>query len=858
MYHNQSIEQIKEKLKTNENGLNEEEVLKRQKENGRNVIPTSPKKTILNIFIEQFMSPIVFILIIAAIFSIITKSYSDSIFIFLVIIINAIIGTYQEWSSERSAEKLQNMIKIKVKVLRDGTQKEINSEDVVVGDVIVLESGDKVVADIRLYETNNLEIDESILTGESISKIKDEKLNDSEVPISDRTNIAYAGTIVTKGRGRGIVVSIGGDTEFGKVADKVLTSEETKSPLVIRMEKFIKQISIGFVILASVLSLMLYFKGYKIQEIFQNVIALTVSAIPEGLTIAMTIVLSIASSKMAKKNVIVKKLNAVESLGSCSVIATDKTGTLTANEQTAKRIILPDGTSSYIKGVGYNDIGEVEYEENISVPDKENIEEIAKLGALNNEATLKTENGKWIYHGDAIDIAFLALSQKMQVKLDEQVVKNIPYESQQKFSAVFYTHNDKEIFCTVKGATEKILEFCKYMQVNGKNEKLDKSIILNQVEDLSKQGFRIIAMAKGKSKKDKNVPHDMTFLGLVAFVDPIREDVVEAIQMCNSAGIKVVMITGDHPLTANAIGERLGIKEIHARVSPIEKLEIVEKLKDEDEFVAVTGDGVNDSPALKAANIGVAMGSGTDIAKETGNMIIVDDNFSTIVKGIEEGRKAYNNIRKVIYLLLSTGFSEIILYTLSIICGLPIPLTAIQLLWLNLISNGIQGDALAFEKDIEDVMRKKVRKRDESIINRLLISEIAISSFVMAIIEFIFYVYLLKIKQPDITAIRTYMLTLMVFMENIHIFNCRSESISCFKIPGLNNRFLIFSIIITSLIQLMIIRIPTVAEFFGLTTLPIENAGLLFILTIPLIYIMELFKKKRFTSAGFYAKIEEI
>lgn len=854
MYYKE-IEEIENLLKTSESGLTKLEAKKRLEANGGNEIPKPPKLTIFNLFIAQFLSPIVFILIIAAIFSLITKSYSDSIFIFLVIFINAIIGTYQEWSSEKSAEKLQNMIKMKTKVIRDGNQVEIDSHEMVVGDIVVLESGDKVAADIRLMETNNLEIDESILTGESISKEKMETMKDENTPLSERTNIAYAGTLVTKGRGRGIVVAVGKDTEFGKVADKVLGSEDAKSPLIIRMEKFIRQISIGFIFLALALSALLYFKGYPLQEIFQNVVALTVSSIPEGLTIAMTIVLSLASAKMAKKKVIVKKLNAVESLGSCSVIATDKTGTLTANEQTAKRILLPTGTSAYIKGVGYNDIGEVEIDEALLLDDKKNIRELAKMGVLNNEASLKVEEGKWVYHGDAIDIAFLALGYKLQVDAKEKIVESIPYESKQKYSAVFY-EEEKKLYCTVKGAVEKVLEFCTYMQMGSAKKEIDKPFLIKQSEELAKQGFRVIAIAKGEmqSRNSKELS-GLIFFGLVAFIDPIREDVVEAVDQCSSAGIKVVMITGDHPDTANAIGNRIGIKDIHARVSPIEKLEIVEELKAKDEFVAVTGDGVNDSPALKAANIGVAMGSGSDIAKETGNMIIVDDNFSTIVKGIEEGRRAYNNIRKVIYLLLSTGFSEVILYTLSIVCGLPIPLTAIQLLWLNLISNGIQGDALAFEKDTEDVMRQKVRKKDESIMNKLLVSEILLSSFVMAMVEFTFYICLLRTNM-DIVTIRTYMLTLMVFMENIHIFNCRSETISCFKISGINNRFLIFSIIITSAIQLIIIRVPSIASFFGLTTVSIDAVGLLFWLTIPVILVMELFKSHyRRKNKAFFSTI---
>ena len=611
----------------------------------------------------------------------------------------------------------------------------------------------------------------------------------------------------------------------------------------IKLTKFSKQISLSFIILAVVLAIILYLKNYEISEIFSAVIALTISAIPEGLTIAMTIVLSIASNKMAKKNVIIKKLNSVESLGSCTVIATDKTGTLTANEQTAKKVIFPSSKTAYIRGIGYNDVGEIKYDGNL---DKE-IKNLSLMGTINNEASLKLENHKWVHTGDAIDTAFLALGLKASIKDIPKVEFRIAYEPEQKYSAVFFKQKDG-MKVTVKGAPEKILNFCEYMNVDGISEKVDKQKIINQNNLLASEGFRVIGLAEliennleMKREYDENDIKGLTFLGLVGFIDPIREDAKEAIQMCKNAGIKTIMITGDQKNTAEAIGKKIGINKIYSRVTPMEKLEIVNNLKADDEFVAVTGDGVNDVPALKAANIGVAMGSGTDIAKDTGNMIITDDNFSTIVKGVEEGRKAYNNIRKVIYLLLSTGFSEIILFVLSIIFNLPIPLLAIQLLWLNLITNGVQGDALAFEEDKENVLNKKIKK--QKIFDNLMIKEITISAIIMSVIEFIFYVYLYKIKNLNIVLIRSYLLTLMVFMENIQIFNCRSERISMFKISGTNNRFLIISIIITLCIQTIIVRIPEFAGFFGLTTIPIQNIGMLFLGTIPLIIGMEIFKK---------------
>ena len=639
----------------------------------------------------------------------------------------------------------------------------------------------------------------------------------------------------------GVVYATGKNTEFGKIAQNVLQTEDTKSPLVIKMEKFSKQISIGFICLAIILSIILYLKNYSISEIFSAVIALTISAIPEGLTIAMTIVLSIASTKMAKKHVIIKKLNSVESLGSCTVIATDKTGTLTANEQTAKKIIFPSNKSAYIRGIGYNDEGEIEYEGDLF----KEIYQISLMGTINNEATLKLENKKWIHSGDAIDIAFLALGLKSNIKDLPKVKQRIVYEPAQKYSAVFF-ENEEKLYVTVKGAPEKILQFCKYMNIDGTDKMLDYKKVMEQNEQLAKEGYRVIGIAKlnkslsNKENYSEDDLKDLTFLGLIGFVDPIREDVPEAVEMCNKAGIETIMITGDQKSTAEAIGKKLNIKKIFSRVTPMEKLNIVNNLKDKGEFVAVTGDGVNDVPALKAANIGVAMGSGTDIAKETGNMIITDDNFSSIVKGVEEGRKAYNNIRKVIYLLLSTGLSEIILFVTAIIFNLPISLLAIQLLWLNLISNGVQGDALAFEEDMEDVLKKN--KKHQKIFDKLMIQEILISAIIMSTIEFVFYFYLYKIKNLDIMLVRTYLLTLMVFLENVQIFNCRSEKISMFKIPSSNNRFLIISIVVTTLIQIVITQIPVFASFFCLQVIPLENVFLLFLFTIPLILGMEIFK----------------
>lgn len=881
MWYQKTIEDIFSELDTSKKGLSKSEFSRRLKKDGPNVLPKGKQDGLIKIFFMQFVSPIIAILIVAIVLALIVGEYIDAIFIFAVIMINGILGTVQEYAAEKSAEKLQEMIKVTVCVIRDGEKVEVDSKDLVPGDIVVLNSGGKVPADIRLFEEDSLVVDESILTGESEGREKNSRVAETELAVSDRDNMLHAGTVVLSGRGMGVVVETGASTEIGKIADKVMTVDDAASPLVIRIGKFSKQLSGVFVIFALLLSMVLYYKGYMLKEIFFSVVALTVSAIPEGLSTAMTIALSISSHRMAKKNVIVKKLNSVESLGSCSVIASDKTGTLTVNEQTAKVVMLPWGDSYYVRGAGYNPEIKTDFGDSLNRVNKEQMNLIAKLGALNNEGELKCENNKWVGIGDSIDVAFLVLGEKLGCNLNGyKIITRIPYESRKKYSAVYYHNKEKnENYFTIKGSVEKVLQFCDKMSTEKGNVKINKAKIKKQNEELASSGYRVIALAYGKKKEleskssydEEDLPK-MVFVGLVGFVDPIREDAIEAVEFCKNAGVKVYMITGDHPLTAYYIGEKLGIvsdsdgvvtgEEIEeklklgeekfdeflkkvricARTTPMQKLEIVESLKRQGEFVAVTGDGVNDAPALKSANIGIAMGSGSDVTKETGDMIIADDNFSTIVTGIKEGRKAYNNIRNVIYLLLSTGFSEIILFVLSIICNMPMPLTAVQFLWLNLITNGIQDNALAFEKNGVGIMKDKVRSTKEGVFDNLLVSEILISAAAIALIVFGLYNYLYNVKGLDIDTVRTYIMVVMVFMENIHIFNCRSEKVSMFMLKIKDNYFVITTLVITSILQVIIVLVPNMAKVFELKTIPLTDMLSLLLLTLPVLLTMEIYK----------------
>lgn len=866
-WHSTEKEEVLEILKSSELGLDEKEVKLRQEKYGKNELPKGKTPSLLKIFIEQLLDPIVLLLVVAMIFSILIKENIDAIAIAFIILVDIILGTFQEWKANKNVEALTKLIEIRTKIIRSGKEIEVYSSNLVPGDIVLLSSGDKISADLRLIEANNLTIDESVLTGESTSVTKTSSTINKDVILAERKNMAYAGTSVLSGRGIGIVTATGLNTELGEIAKKVNTTKDTKSPLTIRMEKFSKQITFLVIAMAILITIVLYSKGTSGSEIFLSVIALSVSAMPEGLSLALTMALTIGSNRMSKNNVIVKKLNSVESLGSCTVIATDKTGTLTVNEQTAKKIVLPDNSTFDIEGTGYNDKGNVIPLENANI---EAAKYISKLGVLNNEASLKKEKDDYEYFGDSIDIAFLALGQKMQINIDDiEITNRINYESENKYSAVFYKENGNN-YCTVKGSLEKVLEFCTTMKGNNKNEKLDIEKIKKQHEDLASSGYRVIALAAGKTKSEK--PEHLTFEGLVAFIDPVRGEVTKSINDCKKAGIKVIMITGDHPLTAYSIAKDLGLvenydevtsgkeldeyfkkgkkefdkfvksKKIFTRVTPLNKLEIVESYKRQGEFVAVTGDGVNDAPAIKSANIGIAMGSGTDVAKETSSMIILDDNFNSIVLGIKEGRNAYSNIRKVSYMLLSCGVAEVLFFLLAIILDMPMPLVAIQLLWLNIVTDGLQDLALSFEKSEETIMNESPRNPNETLFNMELFSEVLISGLFIGIIVFIVWIYLINKLDMPVNIARGYIVTLMVFIQNMHVLNCRSEKSSILKVPIKSNPLIIFSIVSAIFLQVLFSEVPFLSKFLQTTSIPITHMLILFVISTTIIFIMEIYK----------------
>ena len=864
-------------------GLTSLEARERLARHGENVLPQKKPKNIILMFLEELLNPIILILLVAMAFSFVVGELLDAFVILGIVLIDALLGSIQAKRAERIASSLSGMIKVKSKVLRDGEKVLVDSKKLVIGDIVFLESGDKISADMRILSCSNFTVDEALLTGESINAVKQTETVSATAPLGDRTNMVFSGSSVITGRATCVVVETGTGTEIGSIATNLNTVEDEKSPLTIRINKFSKQISVAIVAIAVVIFIIMLIQQNPLKDIFLCVIALAVSAMPEGLPLAVTMALTIASNRMGKNNVVVKHLNAVESLGSCTVIATDKTGTLTLNEQTAKLIVLPVGAEYKVSGSGYNAEGKIE---KFNGDHKDNLKRIAELGSLNNEATFEREGDHYNSFGDSIDIAFKVLAEKAHVKLSNyNVIHQIPYESENKYSAVFYECDGKR-YVTVKGSLEKLLDYSSTMDVGAKPVKIDTEKIVAQNEDLAKRGYRVIALGVGEVGESENYTEkdikDLTFIGLVAFIDPVRKETKPAIESCKKAGIKVIMITGDHPLTAFSIAKEINIatditevavgtevahafnrgedyfdnfvkeKRVFSRVTPTDKLNIVNSLKRQGEFVAVTGDGVNDSPAIKTAHIGIAMGSGTDVSKETADMIILDDKFDSIVKGVKEGRNAYANIRKITYFLLSCSITEVLFFILGLIAGTETPLLAIQLLWLNVITDGFQDLSLSLEKPEEGIMEEKPRPTNESLFSRSMIIQSGLMGTVMGLIVFGSWMMLRNTFNLDLVTSRSLVMALMVFLQNIHAFNCKSELQSAFKFRIFENWFFFVAVVGSIGLQIILMEVPTLSMFLELTTVSYKTLAVLLLVSMSILVVSEVFKaiKRKMLRSG--------
>jgi Ca2+-transporting ATPase len=836
-------------LQTSEEGLSEAQAKKHLETYGANKLPERAGISRLKIILHQFTSPLIYILIVAAIVTTFLGDYIDSGVIATILILNAIIGYLQEYKAETSVRALKRMVVPRARVVREDKEREIPSENLVPGDIVLLASGGKVPADLRLFKTAELRIEEAALTGESVPvEKKPQPIEEENLTPGDQKNMAFMGTIVVNGRGRGIVVETGIRTILGQIAREVGEISVTQTPLQQKIMKFshlIGLLVLGSAVAISILGVLL---GDSLAEIFKIAVAASVAAVPEGLPIVVTITMAIGISRMAKRNAIIRKLPAVETLGSTTVICSDKTGTLTKNEMTVK--VIYDTQHTYeVTGSGYERKGEILHDwESCDEPSLEGLCGILRIGMLCNESNLFEENGEFRVEGDPTEGALIVSAMKagLQPEGEKRLYPQlsiIPFESERGFMATLHDHEGKK-FIFVKGAPEKIIEMC---SLSPEGSQVEKEKALKTAELFAQDGMRVLAMAHKEVADDleelthDNLGVDFVLAGMQGMIDPPRPEALEAVKGCREAGIRVAMITGDHAVTASAIGRMFGItrggskaltgreletmndqdlftkvKEVSvfARVSPQHKLRIVQQVMKHGQVVAVTGDGVNDAPALKAAHIGVAMGkSGTDVAREASDMVITDDNFASIFHAVEEGRVVFDNIRKVTLFLIPTGLAAIVSILVAMALGVPIPYVAAQLLWINLVTNGLQDVALAFEPGEKDVIKRKPRRLKEGIMSRLMYERSVLVGLIISAGVIFNFVSALE-NGVSLERARTIAVTTMVLFQFFQAWNSRSELQSVFTISPLSNPFLFYSMVAAFLAQIAFVYVPSLQWVF--------------------------------------------
>jgi len=791
-WHALSPEKVAETLKTDlEKGLEEKEVGIRQKF-GLNKLPEEKPLSKIKILLSQLKSPLIYILLIAGIITLALKELTDSIVIFAAVFLNTAVGFFQEFKASNTLRELKKILKVKAVVLREGKEKQVLQESLVAGDIIILKAGDKVPADCRIFKSWNLKINEAPLTGEWLSAEKNIDILKEGIPLADRDNMAFMGTTVEEGEGRGVVISIGEKTELGKVSSMIKEQKEGKTPYQKKLSRFSKIVGIIIAVICVLIFIEGVLTGKEVIEMFITAVAVAVAAIPEGLPVAMTVILALGMQRILKKKGLVRKLASAETLGSTSVIATDKTLTLTEGKMKV----------SAVSG----------FDEKL----------ILTAACLANEAFIENpedKKKKWKIVGRPTDKALLEFASEKDVlrpalEKENPRVDEITFNTQNKFIASLHKNNT----LYVSGAPEKIIELCSKVQKQ-RQVKIKKALLLKELEELTSKGLRVVALAQKKTKKLD--VKDLVFLGFIGLKDPLRKEAKQAFKTCQKAGMRPIVVTGDHILTAKAVAKELGLEvkkenvmlgaeldelsdsqlgkrlkkiNVFARVEPKHKMRIVSLWQEKNEIVAMTGDGINDAPALKKADIGVSLGSGTEVAKEVADLVLLDDNFSIIVKAVEQGRVILDNIRKVITYLLSDSFTEIILIAVGIITKLPLPVTAVQILWVNLLEDGLPNIALAFEPKEGDVMEQKPKAKDHP----LLTKEMKVIIFAVGIITdlillALFFFLFKEHGAGEIDHIRTIIFSALTIDSLFYVFSCKSLRKSIFHIKIFSNKLLIFS-----------------------------------------------------------------
>ncbi len=853
-------------------GITTSQVSKNREKYGENKLVEKSKKTLATQIIEQLSDVMIIILIAASILSMFVGEVVDGIVIIMIVVLNAILGITQERKAEGALEALKNMAAPKAKVIRDGKLQVIDGKDVVVGDLVKLETGDYVPADLRLTEVSNLKINESALTGESVSVDKKMEFTDENTALGDRVDCAFMSTIVTYGRGQGVVTGVGMNTQIGKIAGMISEQKDEKTPLQQKLASFGKMLGIIVIVISVIIFALGFIRGKGFVEGFMTAISLAVAAIPEGLPAVVTVVLAMGVSGMVKKNAIMKNLSAVETLGGVTVICSDKTGTLTQNKMTVVK--LYDNESEWeVTGTGYTFDGEIVSETDKSI---DNINLLLTSAVLCNDSKIKDDD----VIGDPTEGSLVVLGEKGKINQDEinkQYVRvgEFPFDSDRKLMTTKHQNGD-DYFVFTKGATESVIGSCSKIMINGKvraiNEE-DKQRILAKNVSYAKDALRVLAFAYKKvdaSSDPLKEENELILLGLACMIDPPREEVKDAIKLCKRAGIRPVMITGDNIVTATAIAKDLGIIDseeqtleskyiddysddefakkvkttsVFARVSPEHKVRIVSAIKSNGDVAAMTGDGVNDAPALKRADIGIAMGiTGTDVSKEAADMILTDDNFTSIVSAVEQGRVIYSNIRKFVGFLLSCNIGEVLIIFVAMLIGWETPLVPIQLLWINLITDSFPAFALGLEEGEGDIMNEKPRDTKEPIVDRKMKIAIFFQSIGLAVAVLASYRLGIVIGQAKNMADplligRTFSFITIICGEMFRAYSARSEVKSVFGIKILSNKFLNYSVLIAIVLLLLVVYVPFLQPIFTTYPLSIGHLFIAFALSlVPLVF----------------------
>ena len=880
-WHSRTKEEAFAGLESTPQGLSAEEAARRLATHGPNRLPPPKKRGALVRFLAQFHNVLIYVLLAAVAVTAALGHYVDSGVILAVVLANTVIGFFQEGKAESALDAIRNMLSHTAAVLRDGRRREIPAEELVPGDIVFLASGDKVPADLRLVEARSLRVDEAALTGESVAVEKDIAPVAEAAPIGDRRPMAYSGTLVTYGQAKGLVTATGEGTEIGRIGRLLAEVEDIATPLLRKMAVFARWLT-GAILLsaAALFAFGVLARGFSAAEMFTAAVGLAVAAIPEGLPTILTVTLAIGVQRMARRHAIVRRLPAVETLGSVTVICSDKTGTLTKNEMTVQRVVTA-GRVFEVDGAGYAPHGGFSVDgAELAPQDAPELADIARAALFCNDAVLHEAGGAWKLEGDPTEGALLTLALKAGLERHHESeslprVDAIPFESEHRFMATLHHDHAGHAFAFVKGAPERLLQMCVRQRVAGEDRPLDAGYWHRQVEALAAAGQRVLALAEAPMEKGKreldfaDVEQGLTLLALVGIIDPPRAEAIAAVAQCRAAGIRVKMITGDHGVTARAIGAAMGIGDgrrvltgaeiealddaalrgavrevdVFARASPEHKLRLVRALQAEGEIVAMTGDGVNDAPALKQADVGVAMGlKGTEAAKEAAEMVLADDNFASIAHAVEEGRTVYDNLRKAITFLLPINGGESLSLVAAVLLGLTLPITPVQILWVNMVSSVALAMVLAFEPTEREVMRRPPRPPGEPVISGFLVWRILLVSLLF--LAGIFGMFeLALLRGASVEEARTVAVNTLVAMEVFYLFSVRYLRAPSFTFEGVKGtKPVLIAVFAVFGLQLLFTYAPFMETFFHSRPLSFATGLQIVAVGVALLVLLEIEK----------------